>query len=385
MEPQFNLSILHWVTDLCVMGGGLGCTYLLVTIFSVSRFVHKSGSSRCKPAPVTILKPLHGKEPDLVLRLATFCDQTYHGPTQIVFGCHDHGDAAITAVEWLQTVRPGLSIDLVVGGPAHGGNRKISNLINMAPAARHDVLVIADSDIDVGPDYLADIVTLLEEPGVGAVTCLYHGVARDTLPAYISALAINGHFLPNVLTAITLGLARPCFGATIALGRDTLERIGGFHAFADRLADDHAIGEAVRAAGHRVAISSFSVGHACTEQTFREFFDRQLRYARTIKSINPIGYVGAIVANPLPLAVIAALGGNANAPFLIAAAIACRLMLCRVTERTLRLPHQPYWLLPAADIALFGVFVSSFFGSGVTWRGHRFRVLSDGTLSQGHN
>ncbi|MGH9677548.1 MAG: bacteriohopanetetrol glucosamine biosynthesis glycosyltransferase HpnI, partial [Candidatus Acidiferrum sp.] len=309
MELSFTLSILHWVASLCVIGGGVGCAYLLVTIFSVGRFVHESGSSRCKSTPVTLLKPLHGEEPGLLLRLAAFCNQTYNGPTQIIFGCHDRGDGAITAVEWLQKARPDMSIDLVVGGPAHGGNRKISNLINMVSAARHGVLVVADSDIDVGPDYLADIVTLLEQPGVGAVTCLYHGVARDTLPACISALAINGHFLPNVVTAVALGLARPCFGATIALGRDTLERIGGFRAFVDRLADDHAIGEAVRAAGYRVAISSFSVGHVCTEQTFRECFDRQLRYARTIKSINPIGYVGAIVANPLPLAVIGALAG----------------------------------------------------------------------------
>ncbi|MGH6795780.1 MAG: bacteriohopanetetrol glucosamine biosynthesis glycosyltransferase HpnI [Methylocella sp.] len=374
--------ILRWVADLCAVAGCLGCAYLLATIFFVRRLVHERESPQGDPAPVTLLKPLHGGEPDLLSRLASLCNQKYAGATQIVFGCHDHRDAAIAVVNRLQAALPSFPIDLVVGGPGHGSNRKISNLINMAAAARHDVLVISDSDIEVGPDYLADVMDTLQKPGIGAVTCLYHGVARDTVPGCFSALAINGHFLPNVLMAIILGLARPCFGATIAMGRETLERIGGFRAFADELADDHAIGEAVRAAGYRVAIPSFSVGHACNEQTFGEFFGRQLRFARTIKSINPIGFAGAVISNPLPLAVMGMLGGNGDAPFLLAAAIVCRFAVYKSTERAFRLPRQRYWLLPAVDLALFAVFVASFFGSSVAWRGHHYRVLSDGTLSQ---
>ncbi|HUB65039.1 MAG TPA: bacteriohopanetetrol glucosamine biosynthesis glycosyltransferase HpnI [Methylocella sp.] len=375
-------SILHLFSDGCLIVAGAGCAYLLLAIILSRRFVMERNPLITEPVPVTILKPLHGDEPGLLKRLSRFCSQDYAGPVQIVFGCQDCRDQAIGAVQRLQMAQPELVIDLVIGGPSHGSNQKVSNLINMAAAARYDVLVIADSDIEVGPCYLADVIAALERPGVGAVTCFYHGVARDSLPASFSALTINAHFLPNVLVAIGLGLARPCFGATIALRREMLDKIGSLRAFAHTLADDHAIGVAVRAAGYEVAIPAFSVGHACHEQTFREFFGRHLRYARTIKRINPVGYAGAIVTNPMPLALFGMLAGNNSLLLLVAAAIACRIALCKSIEETMHLPRQQRWLLPVTDIALFAVFVLSFFGSSVTWRGHHYRVRPDGTLFQ---
>src|SRR5262249_1533728 len=175
-----------------------------------------------------------------------------------------------------------------------GSNRKVCTLANMAARIRHDVVVVSDSDIRVDPGYLSRVVAALQASGVGAVTCLYYGVPATGLWSRLSALAINAHFLPSVVFGLALRLARPCFGSPIALTRATLAQLGGFAAFADRLDDDYAIGDAVRRRGRGVAIPSFAVAHQCTQTSARELWRHELRWARTIRSIDAIGYAGSI-------------------------------------------------------------------------------------------
>ena len=207
--------------------------------------------ARAASAPaVTILKPLHGDEPGLLDNLDSFCRQDYPGPIQVVFGVQDPDDGAIAVVGHLRKAQTTRDLDLVIETKVHGLNRKVSNLVNMAPCIRHDVVVLADSDMRVDPDYLSRVVAALEAPGVGAVTCLYYGVPVAGPWSSLAALAINAHFLPGVVVGLSVGLARPCFGSTLALRRQTLGEIGGFIAFVDCLADDYAMGEALRARGH---------------------------------------------------------------------------------------------------------------------------------------
>jgi ceramide glucosyltransferase len=196
----------------------------------------------------------------------------------------------------------------------------------------------------------------------------------------LARLALDSHFLPNAMTAIGLGLTKPCFGSTIALRLETLDRIGGFQAFADCLADDNAIGEAVKAVGQEIAIPSFSVGHAFRHDTLAAVLRDDLRCARTIRSIDPLGHLGSIITHPLPLALIPTALGAADGPLLIAIALTCRLALCLCVERTFGTGRHRYWLIPLRDMLSFGVYVASFFGSAVAWRGYRYRVLADGRM-----
>jgi ceramide glucosyltransferase len=329
---------------------------------------------------VTILKPLHGAEPRLFSQLASFCNQDYSAPVQIVFGTQDRADPAVKIVERLKESLPDKPLEVRIDPREHGSNRKISNLVNMMPAARHNVLVVADSDIKVGPNYLTDIVSDLQQPNVGAVTCLYHGIGGAGVWSWLAATAINMHFLPQVIVALRFRLAQPCFGATIAMRRATLNRIGGFSAFADYLAEDYAIGEAVRGLGQKVVIPHFIVGHVCFERDFASLLAQQFRFARTIRTIDPIGYAGSIVAHPFPLALIAALMGANQGALLLTAVLACRGILCMSIKRALGLANQPYWLIPIQDLISFLAFVVGFFEIGVSWRGHRYRVLPDGRL-----
>jgi ceramide glucosyltransferase len=323
---------------------------------------------------------LHGAEPCLSRRLSSFCRQDYDAPVQVICGVQDASDPAVAIARLLAASPDAPPFDLVVDARAHGSNPKISNLINMLATAQHDVLVLADSDIEVGPDYLAQIVAELQRPGVGAVTCLYHGVPLSGWWSSHAALGINTHFLPNAVTALALRLARPCFGSTIAIGRNLLSRIGGLPAFADQLADDYEIGQAVRKAGHEVAIPPFTVGHACFHERLRGLLARELRAARTLRSIAPGGYSGAFLTHPFPLALAGALLGGEYALGVAAAALACRAVLCICAERAFQLPRQPYWLIPSRDLLSFGVYIWSFFGMRVQWRGSRYRVAADGSL-----
>ena len=382
IEPD----VANLVPAFCDSLAGLGCLYLLAAAIAVLRFPRSSGSLKPRvEEPVSLLKPLRGLEVGLERRLEACCCQNYKGAVQLVCGVRHRTDDALIAVKTLASRHPDLSIALNIDEREHGLNRKISNLGNMLPLAAHDLLVISDSDIEVGSDYLAHIVGHLQQPGVGAVTCLYHGVAGPGKWSPMAALAINSHFLPNAVMAISLGLAKPCFGATIALYRNTLSRIGGFPAFGDCLADDYAIGEAIRSAGYKIAIPEISVGHVCFQGSLWSLLAWELRAARTIRSVDSIGFLGTFIAHPLPLALIGALCGGRDALLLAAVAIGCRLVLCLCIEQAFGLRRQPLWLIPLRDMLSFAVYVLSHFGATVTWQDLNYRITSDGRLLAGRN
>jgi ceramide glucosyltransferase len=372
--------MLDLLADLSIAGALLGCACTLIMSVIVLRFRPLRRTSPTSYPPVTILKPLDGTEPDLYTRLASFCSQDYPGPIEIICGVQTSSDPAIDVVQRLQARFPEMPIALHIDARQHGYNRKISNLINILALARHDTLVMCDSDVEVGPDYLAEVVATLDQPNVGAVTFLYHGIAAEGIANRLAALAINTHFLPQVMAALLLRLAQPCLGPTIAIRRRTLDEIGGLRAFADVLAEDHAIGKAVRDAGLEVAFASGSIGHVCCASGMLAALARELRVARTIKVIDPIGYDGTVLAHPFALGLLAALLGASSAGAVMAGALVCRMVLCLAVQRAFRLPPQPYWLIPFYDLAAFAIYLVSFAGSRVTWRRYKYRVASDGTL-----
>jgi ceramide glucosyltransferase len=375
-----------WASLTCYAVAAWGCCYALLAAAIARRFVAATDAGAANFPAVTILKPLHGSEPDLYVRLAGFCRQDYAGPLQIVFGVADAGDPAIAAVRRLIADFSDRDLALVINARRHGANAKVSNLINMQSAARHDILVLSDSDIDVAPDYLRHVVGSLEQPGVGLVTCLYRGVAGSDpgsqLAANLAAMAIDYHFLPNVLVGLRLNMAKPCFGSTIALRRTTLATLGGFEAVADRLADDYALGDLVRGAGLAVAIPRYAVTHVCAERSAGALIRHELRWARTIRSIDPLGFAGLAITHAVPFALLGLLcGGLTPAALILVAALACRFVLALELNRAFALRGPWLWLLPLRDLISFAIFLASFFGRDIEWRGHRYGVQADKTLT----
>src|SRR5262249_46531574 len=319
-------------------------------------------------------------EAGLFEHLVAFRNKAYAGSVQIVLGVADPRDAAIPAVKRLQLAFPGLAIDLVVNTRVAGTNPKVSNLIGMSSAIKHETIVLVDSDIRVARDYLRRVVGALAR-GSGAVTCPYFGIPTDSLYSRLAQLMIDSHFLPGILVGVRFGFAQPCLGSTIALRRDSLAAIGGFEAVADCLADDYALGEKLRQRGETVTVLPFAVGHICGEDSLRALWRHELRWASTIRTIDPIGYAMWGTTHALPLALVAlCLGGGLHALALATAAIACRALVVRAVERGYGLQPHPYWLIPVRDLLSFAVFLAGLASQRVYWRGRQYRVMAEGDL-----
>ena len=380
---QIGALTTAWLSLLFIAASVFGSICALGAAWAARWFVRRPTASTPTAWPdISILKPLAGVEAQLSENIETFFHQDYPGAVQFVFGVQDPADSAIPVVKSLIERYPGRDIQLVVNGAMQGVNRKVSNLINMEQVARHPLIVVTDSDIAVGPNYLRTVAAALAEPGVGAVTCLYRGLPSGGFWSRLSSMAAHDHFLPATILGLMLGLARPCLGATIALTRETLSRIGGFETVANQLADDYAIGKAVRQAGLRVVLPRMLVAHSFEEQSLREVVRHELRWARTIFTVDPVGYIMSGVTHPLPLALIGAAlrGFDAWGLAAILSALTCRLFLKYRLTREFELPNPDYALLFARDILSFAVYVCSFWSTRVAWRGQDFIVARDGTL-----
>jgi len=375
------VSAAAWL--LCAASAA-GSFYLLCAAYITRRFAARAQRLSADVPAVTIMKPLCGADADLYENLTSFCRQEY--PVfQIVFGVQDADDAAIPVVRRLIAAHPEADMTLVVDDTSRGANLKVANLQNMLPSVRHDVIVIADSDMRVRPDYLAEVTAPLADRGNGLVTCLYRGVSAGGLWSQISCLNINHGFLPQALVAAALGERDGCFGATLALRRGTLDAVGGLAAIADSLADDHALGAAVRRLGRTVVLSPHIVDTVVAEPSVAALFRHELRWSRTIRAVAPTGYLGLALTQPVALALLAlALGGRPlPATALLVLALLCRAVMVRVVDRALRLPATPLWLMPGRDLLSFTVFVASFFSRTVAWRDRTFRIGPDGQLTPG--
>jgi len=365
----------------------VGTVYTAIATILAGRFMQSADRAAAPSPAVTILKPLHCGEPDLSRNLETFFAQDYSGPLQIVFGVHDEQDPAVEIVRELQAKYPHCDTVIVADAARYGANAKVSNLINMLPAARHDTLVLSDSDIAVGPGWLAQVTQALERPGVGIVTCLYTGEpAQDghKLWSSLAAMGTSYTFLPNAVVGTSLELAAPCFGSTIALRRQTLEEVGGFTAFADQLADDYEMGRAVRSKGYTLAIPAMGVGHTAAEDSFRDLFRHELRWTRTIRLVNPAGHLGSFVTHGFAFALLAAILLNFNPVSLavLTGALAARLVLKARIDWLFGTYAGPIWLMPLRDLLSFAVFLTSLFGETVHWRGTHFAVEASGAMSR---
>lgn len=381
---HWMLTDIGWVLAIVAVGGA---GYALLAAVLVGRFMRAPRTAAGQSPNVTILKPLHQGEPDLSRNLETFFAQRYDGKVQIVFGVHHEADPAVPVVQALQAKYPHLDTAIVANTALYGANAKVSNLINMLPAARHDVLVLSDSDIAVTPGWLMEVTTALARPKVGIVTCLYTGEPANDGHRLWSALAAMGTsytFLPNAVLGTSLGLAAPCFGSTIALRRQTLDEVGGFTAFADHLADDYEMGRAVRAQGYMVAIPAMGVGHTAAESSALDLLRHELRWTRTIRMVNPAGYLGSFVTHGFVFALMAALLLDFNIVSLaiLALTLSARVFLKHRIDGLFGTYAGPYGLLPLRDLLSFGVFVVSLFGETVHWRGTHFAVEPSGAMSQ---
>jgi ceramide glucosyltransferase len=331
---------------------------------------------------VSVLKPLHGDEPDLYDNLRSFAEQDYPA-LQIVLGVNDPQDGALPAARALVRDLPGSDMAIVIDHRTRGSNQKVANLENMLEATRHDILVLADSDMRVGRHYLRVVTAPFSDQQTGVVTCLYKGVSTGGRWSELGAMHINYGFLPSALVADSLGWGSGCFGATIALRRQTLERIGGFARLRDELADDHRIGDEVRTLGLSVVLSSYVVEARVCERSLAELWRHEVRWARTVRAMAPTGFAGSMLTHPVAIAALAAAATGFGLTASIFLVISCvlRWATTRAIAASLDLPPANPRLLLVRDALSFAVFVASFFGRTVFWRDQVFHVEASGRMT----
>ncbi|MDE2054849.1 MAG: bacteriohopanetetrol glucosamine biosynthesis glycosyltransferase HpnI [Xanthomonadaceae bacterium] len=348
----------------------------LVALFKARRPV-RAVAAIC--TPVSILKPLHGVEPRLYDNLRSFCLQDYPS-FQLLFGVRDEADPALEVARRIRREFPKLDIAVVVDARLHGHNHKVSNLTNILDRAHHPLLVIADSDICVGPDYLRRVCAPLARPDVGIVTCLYRGRALGGQWSRLGALFINEWFAPAVHIAQLFGSQAFGFGATLALRRETLDAIGGFQSITDELADDYRLAERVREAGLRTELSDYVVTTDVIEQSARQLMTHELRWLRTIRMLNPLGYAFMFISSGLAVATLgAALTGWTAAALVLLAivGIARAALHFAVTPRTANWPWRAVRSLPLVvlrDVLNLVLWGGAFASRQVAWAGRELHL-----------
>jgi len=367
----------------------LSLGYLLLSLVCVERF-HRARQRQItghgyQPA-VTIFKPVCGLGHEIKKNLTSFCNQDYP-EYQVIFGLHGDDDPVLTVIREIMAENPGRDIHVVISPERHGSNHKVSNLINMYPHAKHGIVLIADDDMRVPPEYLARVIAPLTDPSIGAVTCLYAGVPGAGTASALNAMSINEWFLPSVLVSQCLGNAQFCFGATMALRRTVLEELGGFQALVDYLADDFMLGKFVAERGHRIHLSHFVVENIVWETGMRSLIRHELRWARTIRTIEPLGYAFTFLTDALMMSILTGTGLllYTHRPWLSVLLIAvtglARILYHLRLKQILRCPQAgSAWLIPVRDLLSFGIRLASFASNKVTWKSHNLTVDNSGLL-----
>jgi ceramide glucosyltransferase len=363
--------------------------YFMAALWSARSFMRRSGPTADFVPGVSILKPLKGFDAGMYDAFASHCRQNYAGDYEILFGVSDMDDPAVAAVERLTAEFPERSIRLIVCPERLGLNGKISNVAQLEREARFDFLIVNDSDIHVSPRYLTRIMRRFGAPErgkvVGMVTAPYRGIAHGTLGSKMEALGIATDFFPGVLTALKIeGGIRFGLGSTLAVSRAALTAAGGFEGLADSLADDYELGLRVAKAGFAVVLSREVVATSVPPYRLSEFFAHQLRWARGVRDARKAGYVGMIVTFGLPWALlnVVACGCSLASLALLSLTLAARVTLALAVGVGILNDGQvlrDLWLLPLRDFCALWIWVWSFAGNSVTWRGERF-LLHNGKL-----
>ena len=345
---------------------------------------------------VSILKSLKGLDPGMLEAFRFHCRQTYSGGFEILFGVSSLDDPAVPAVQQLQSEFPDRTIRLIECPLRLGTNGKVSTLAQLVPQARCEYILVNDSDITVSPHYLERVMAHFAPPppqrdaasqeSVGLVTALYRGRAHGTLGSRLESLGISTDFMPSVLVARLIeGGLRYGLGSTLAVSRDALEKIGGFEALVDHLADDYELGERIFKAGYRVVLSAEVVETSVPAYAWRAFCDHQLRWLRAVRDARPGGYAGLLFTQGFTLAVLnlIASGISPLSLWLLALCFFLRLALAMTVGAEVLGDHQvlpSLLLLPLRDLVATGLWIAGFAGNTIVWRGQRF-IVKEGKLS----
>ncbi|HZR32950.1 MAG TPA: bacteriohopanetetrol glucosamine biosynthesis glycosyltransferase HpnI [Terriglobales bacterium] len=383
MQIQLALQIFCAVMAVCGIG------FYALSIWSARQYIRERRAARgargdAFTPPVSILKPLRGTDPHMYESFRSHCLLDYP-EYELIFGVSEPDDPVIPLVERLKLEFPQRSIQLVHCSRDLGPNTKVSNLIQMLPLAKYEYVLVNDSDIHVPSDYLRQIMQPFQSPEAGLVTCLYRGHAGTSIGSRLEAIGISTEFMPGVLTArkIEHGM-HFALGSTLAMRREALQAIGGFDPLLDYLADDFELGYRISQTSFEVALADVIVDTSVPDYSLGEFFNHQLRWGRSTRDSRRYGYLGLAFTFGLPWAILAVIFSR-GAPWawaLLGTVLITRLLMATVVGHGVLHDRQVWrdlWLVPMRELVAAIIWLGSFVGHTITWRGRKF-LLRDKRL-----
>jgi ceramide glucosyltransferase len=375
---------------IAVLGAATSTVFSLMATAGVLRFRRRAADAGARDflPPVSLLKPLHGDEPNLEENLASFFQQDYP-QFEIIFCARHASDAGLEVARRVAAQFPGVPCRILTCGEPPWPNARTFSLEIMRRAARFPILVATDSDVRVAPDYLASVVQPLRDPRVGMVTCLYRGVACGGLWAQLEAMGMSVEMSSGVLVAEMLEGMRFALGPSMVMRQSTIEKIGGFEPVAQFFADDFVLGNWTATAGEKVVLSTCIIEHHLLSDSFKSSIAHQQGWATSTRFSRPLGHFGSVLTFAVPygllgLAALAAAGNPALGAALLAVTLVNRVLLCLLVAGCVvndRAAQRKAWLYPVRDLMGFCFWIGSYFGSRrLSYRGDPCELGPKGRL-----
>lgn len=351
--------------------------YCALAIIASARYVSVRRRASNSQPPASILKPLAGLDEGLEENLRSFFELDYP-EYEILFAVRQDNDASLPTVRKLCGEYPGIPTRVLVVGEPPYPHAKVYSLARMFEEARHDLLVMSDSDIRVGPDLLRVLAEEFGDERLGISTCPYRAIGGSTIWSRLEAVGMNTTFFQGVLTARMLEGMNFAIGPTLAVRRQALDAIGGLERVKDYLSsEDFMLGRLVSEAGFGVILSSYVVEHRIGSESMRNNFSHRMRWGRTSRRSRPAGYIGQFFTHPLPIGLIT-LALRPHSYLILMATVIIRYAAGWMVSEIVLGTRLRWLLVPIEDLISFAFWIAGFFGNSITWRGHRYRLDRQG-------
>jgi ceramide glucosyltransferase len=355
--------------------------YYLLAIYSTWRFF--ADAKRAPPPsnftpPISNLKPIRGLDPDAYENFASFCRQDYPD-YEIVFCVDNQEDPVLPLIETLRSEFPERSIRVLFGSGRNAVNDKVAKLARLSDEARHEFLVISDSDVRVRPDYLRSVIAPLADPSVGAVTCPYVPTGDKTFVEHLQSVGMFSDFYAGLFVARELDGVKFALGPTIATTRTRLAEFGGYASIENRPADDLLVGRMIAAHGHRIELLPYTVGTVPDYRSLRDLFLKRLRWIVVMRHMRPWGHLGLLLTQGLPWSLVAialepTFGvaiGYLGVYLVLRIAMTWMIGVRGLAQDSLK---KDLALIPVWDALAFLIWLTSFTRRSVRWRGSDYYI-----------
>ena len=383
-------GFLYFLLAVALIGTLTSTIFLILTLLGILKFrsAARQQLAACKNAahfpPVSVLKPVHGVEAQLKENIESFFRQDYPA-YEIIFAADEGDDAALPIIREVSARYPHIPSRILINGKPPWPNPPAYSFFRMTQIAAHDIFVTSDSDVEVAPTYLREVVTPLLDRKVGMVTCLYRGKNAAGFWSGLTAIGMSVEMTAGVLVANMLEGMKFGLGPTIAVKKEAVARIGGYEVLGDYFANDFMIGNLIDKAGYTVVLSQHPIDHVVNQKSFQKMWENQLRWGKSTRYSRPKGHFGSGLIFAIPFGLLGLIAALALHKPILGVALFAAAFLNRVLESWLvgwgivrdPVALKKFWLYPIRDLLGFIVWVASYTGAKSVWRDSRYELQGD--------